>query len=155
MLWISPKRGFRRASSARARERNLPRRNAPKLPCSLLAPKPPNESQGGGVLLLFQSSERVSQEVRMVGGVAAPLCPHQEPVREFMFESKRVFLDRLRRPGEEAATVGQILGPRGDGGLRSELITGVGGSATCVGRSGSCQEPLDYVVAFQAEGELG
>src|SRR5450631_3418487 len=95
--------GTRCASSARVWERNLPRRNAPKLPGSLLAPKPPNESQGGGILLLFQSPERVSQEVRMVGSVAAPFCPHQEPVRELLFESKRVFLDRLRRPGEEAA----------------------------------------------------
>ena len=68
-------------------------------------PKPPNESQGGGILLLFQSPERVSQEVRMVGSVSAPLCPHQEAVREPMFEGKRVFLDRLRRPGEEATAV--------------------------------------------------
>src|ERR1019366_8010255 len=95
------------------------------------------------------------QEVRMIGSVPAPFCPHQEPIGELLFEGKRVFLDRLGRAGEEAAAVRQILGPRGDCELRGELITGVGGSATCVGRSGSCQEPLDYVVAFQAEGELG
>src|ERR1035438_1854294 len=162
MLWISSNRAFRRqpggcwrASFARVWEKNSPRRSAPRLPGSFLAPKPPNESQGGGILLLFQSPERVSQEVRMVGSVSAPLCPHQEPVRELLFESKRVFLDRLGRAGEEATAVGEILGPRGDGELRGELITGIGGSATCVRRRGSCQEPLDYVVAFQAEGELG
>ena len=85
----------------------------------------------------------------MVGSVAAPFCPHQEPVRELLFKGKRVFLDRLRRPGEEATAVGEIFGPCGDGELRGELIASVAGCAACVRRRGRCQEALDYVVAFQ------
>ena|ERR1017187_2813638 len=84
-------------------------RGRQRLPGSLLAPKPPYNSKSGGILLLFQSPQRVGQEVRMVGSVAAPFCPHQEPVRELLFEGKRVFLDRLRRPGEEATAVGEIF----------------------------------------------
>ena len=70
----------------------------------------------------------------MVGSVAAPFFPHQEPVRELLFKGKRVFLDRLRRPGEEATAVGEIFGPCGDCELRGELIANVAGSADCVGR---------------------
>src|ERR1035441_4345844 len=56
-------------------------RGRQRLPGSLLAPKPPYNSKSGGILLLFQSPQRVGQEVRMVGSVAAPLGPGRSAAR--------------------------------------------------------------------------
>src|ERR1039458_8588656 len=125
------------------------------LPGSFLAPKPPYQSQRRGILLLFQDPEAVRQEVWMVGSVPAPFCPHNEPVRELSLQGERVFLNHLRRPGEETTVVGKVFGPRGDCDHRCELIASVAGTAAHVQRCRRRQQALDYVVSFQAQGEFG
>ena len=99
------------------------------LPRSLFAPKPPDHTHGGGVLVLGENTLRTGEENRLVRPVAAILVLHVESVCQSEVIGGRHFLQGFSDLAKESAAVGEILCASTDVSPRCQLILGIRGAA--------------------------
>src|SRR5262249_61835228 len=88
---------WRRAHTAleavsRPLKRLLRRAAASALPGSLLASKPPDEPESGGILFFFEESRSLGRKERLVREIAPPFSSSEESLAELVIGRQSGFL---------------------------------------------------------------
>ena len=124
------------------------------LPGTLLATKPPDETQRGGALLLLEDARALGEKEGLVREIPPPFTTDQEAIRDRVVRGEGCLLERLGCAAEETAPVGQVLASPRQRELRSELIPCIPCSAGNSDWRGRLPEAVNHVVRFSTQGYL-
>lgn len=79
------------------------------LPEFLFASPPPNQTGRRRALIFVEHILHRGEEVRLIGKVARPLKPHEEPAGNLIIKGDRAFLQGLGSAAKPAASVREIF----------------------------------------------